>query len=205
MDSDEEQPGSKEAANTALSDMDYLKKKVLSEQDVKHSKTETKGKKKNKSKKGDTDSTKIETKRKQANSDLKYETCTTENNNETEDSELENFERKSEFTVKLRGLPFHAKKKDIEAFLFPLKILDVRLPKDLKNRPSGRAYVDLESKKCVKEALKRHKDYIKGRYIEVFQDRRREVRKDEIENEPPPWIENAKELAENKDLSIAEV
>jgi RNA recognition motif-containing protein len=117
---------------------------------------------------------------------------------------LEDFERKSEFTIKLRGLPFHAKKKDIEEFLSPLKILDIRMPKDNKNRPSGRAYVDLESKECVKEALKRHKDYIKGRYIEVFEDKRREAKKDEAENEPP-WMENAKELAENKDLSIAEV
>ena len=119
-------------------------------------------------------------------------------------AKLEDFERKSEFTIKLRGLPFHAKKKDIEEFLSPLKIVDIRMPKDSKNRPSGRAYVDLESKECIKEALKRHKDYIKGRCIEVFEDKRREAKKDEVENEPP-WMENAKELAENEDLSIAEV
>ena len=203
MEIDEEQTGSKEAANVALSDMDYLKKKVTSEQ--KSNENEAKSKKKKKSKKDDTDMNKSEKKTTKDSSSLETEEMqVTENQTETKDIKLEDFERKSEFTVKLRGLPFHAKKKDIEEFLSPLKILDIRMPKDNKNRPSGRAYVDLESKECLKKALKRHKDYIKGRYIEVFEDKRREAKKDEAENEPP-WMENAKELAENKDLSIAEV
>ena len=201
VENDDEQTGSKEAVNVALSDMDYLKKKMSSENkldlDETDQKTETKSKKKKKSKKKDAkDDESIPEK------DIRSQP--TENQNEIQDGKLEDFERKSEFTIKLRGLPFHAKKKDIEEFLSPLKILDIRMPKDNKNRPSGRAYVDLESKECVKEALKRHKDYIKGRYIEVFEDKRREAKKDEAENEPP-WMENAKELAENKDLSIAEV
>ena len=194
MEIDEEQTGSKEAANVALSDMDYLKKKTTSEQKSKEN--EAKSKKKKKSKKDDSDMNKSEKKTTNDSSSLETE--------ETQVTENQDFERKSEFTVKLRGLPFHAKKKDIEEFLSPLKILDIRMPKDNKNRPSGRAYVDLESKECLKKALKRHKDYIKGRYIEVFEDKRREAKKDEAENEPP-WMENAKELAENKDLSIAEV
>ena len=194
MEIDEEQTGSKEAANVALSDMDYLKKKVTSEQ--KSNENEAKSKKKKKSKKDDSDMNKSEKKTTKDSSSLETE--------EMQVTENQDFERKSEFTVKLRGLPFHAKKKDIEEFLSPLKILDIRMPKDNKNRPSGRAYVDLESKECLKKALKRHKDYIKGRYIEVFEDKRREAKKDEAENEPP-WMENAKELAENKDLSIAEV
>jgi multiple RNA-binding domain-containing protein 1 len=201
VENDDEQTGSKEAVNVALSDMDYLKKKMSSENkldlDETDQKTETKSKKKKKSKKKDA-------KDDESISEKDIRSQSTENQNEIQDDKLEDFERKSEFTIKLRGLPFHAKKKDIEEFLSPLKILDIRMPKDNKNRPSGRAYVDLESKECVKEALKRHKDYIKGRYIEVFEDKRREAKKDEAENEPP-WMENAKELAENKDLSIAEV
>ena len=102
-------------------------------------------------------------------------------------------------------LPFHAKKKDIEEFLSPLKIVEIRMTKDQKNRPSGRAYVDLESKKDLKEAMSRHKDYIKGRYIEVFEDKKIEFEKTRQVDEDPPWMKNAMELAENKDLSIAEV
>jgi hypothetical protein len=206
MDTDKQQTGSKEAVNVTLSDMDYLKKKIASEDNVNENeaKTEAEDKKKKKSKKKK-DINKDEKQTRKDNSSLEKEgTELAENQNETKDAKSEDFERKSEFTIKLRGLPFHAKQKDIEEFLSPLKILDIRMPKDSKNRPSGQAYVDLESKECVKEAFKRHKDYIKGRYIEVFEDKRREMKKDETEDEPP-WMENAKELAENKDLSIAEV
>lgn len=205
MDIGEEQSGSKEAVNVTLSDMDYLKKKIKSGNDL--NEADTKNESKRKKKKSNCEDPKIkqaETKSDKESPNLETgETQQTENENE-KDAKVADFERKSEFTVKLRGLPFHAKKKDIEEFLSPLKIVDIRMPKDNKNRPSGRAYVDLESKACIKEALKRHKDYIKGRYIEVFEDKRRETKKDEVDSEPP-WMENAKELAENEDLSIAEV
>lgn len=207
MEIDEKQNGSKEAANIALSDMDYLKKKMTSENKVNktEAKIEAKGGGEKKSRRKDPDIDKRENTTKSDRSNLaKKDDQPMENQNETGDVKVEDFERKTEFTIKLRGLPFHAKKKDIEEFLSPLKIIDIRMPKDSKNRPSGWAYIDLESEECVKMALKRHKDYIKGRYIEVFEDKRREIKKEEAENEPP-WMENAKELAENKDLSIAEV
>ena len=202
----EEQTGSKEAVNVALSDMDYLKKKVKSEGDRNEADQKSKGKSKEK-KKSKGENSKVEnseTKTVKESSNLETEETQPAESQNEKGTKLEDFERKSEFTIKLRGIPFHAKKKDIEEFLSPLKIVDIRMPKDSKNRPSGRAYVDLESKECIKEALKRHKDYIKGRYIDVFEDKRREAKKYEVENEPP-WMENAKELAENEDLSIAEV
>ena len=202
----EEQTGLKEAVNVTLSDMDYLKKKVKSEGELNEADQKSKGKSKEK-KKSKRENSKVEnseTKAVKESSNLETEETQPAEAQNEKGTKLEDFERKSEFTIKLRGIPFHAKKKDIEEFLSPLKIVDIRMPKDSKNRPSGRAYVDLESKECIKEALKRHKDYIKGRYIEVFEDKRREAKKDEVENEPP-WMENAKELAENEDLSIAEV
>lgn len=208
MEGDEQETGSKEAKNIGLSDMDYLKRKITSDDksNNRDASAEPKDKKKKKSKSKDADVDKCRNKTTTDGLSTDKEMITlNKNDSKGAQSSSEDFERKSDFTIKLRGLPFHAKKKDIEEFLSPLKIVDIRLPKDNKNRPSGRAYVDLGSKECVKEALKRHKDYIKGRYIEVFEDKRRvEVRKDEAENEPP-WMENAKELAENKDLSIAEV
>ena len=205
-DIDEKQTGSKEAVNVTLSDMDYLKKKVKSESELNEADQKSKGKSKEK-KKSKRENSKVEnseTKAVKESSNLETEETQPAETQNEKDTKLEDFERKSEFTIKLRGIPFHAKKKDIEEFLSPLKIVDIRMPKDSKNRPSGRAYVDLESKECIKEALKRHKDYIKGRYIEVFEDKRRKTKKNEVENEPP-WMENAKELAENEDLSIAEV
>ena len=187
-DTDEYVTGSNEASNISLSDMDYLKKKVTSrEESGKNEVVEE-----------------VEKTNTRKNVTTRTE-CKTTQVADGDDPRLEDFERKSEFTVKLRGLPFHVKKKDIMEFLSPLKIVDIRMTKDKKNRPSGRAYVDLESKEDLKDALSRHKDYIKGRYIEVFKDKKkRESEKDETDSEPP-WMKNAMELAENKDLSVAEV
>ena len=158
---DEKQTCSKEAVNVALSDMDYLKKKIKSEGELNEADQKSKGKSKEK-KKSKRENSKVEnseTKTVKESSNLETEetqpaeTQPEEAQNE-KGTKLEDFERKSEFTIKLRGLPFHAKKKDIEEFLSPLKIVDIRMPKDSKNRPSGRAHVDLESKECIKEALK---------------------------------------------------
>lgn len=199
MDVDEYQTGSKEASNQTLSDMDYLKKKVTARVELDKNEEVNEAACKNKKKKGS--GTKQADESENSNSENSGKKKADSNDN----ARVENFERKSEFTIKLRGLPFHAKTKDIEEFLSPLKIVDIRMTKDQKNRPSGRAYVDLESKKDLKEALSRHKDYIKGRYIEVFEDKKIEIEKTRQVDEDPPWMKNAMELAENKDLSIAEV
>lgn len=74
------------------------------------------------------------------------------------------------YTVKMLGLPFTVKKKNIEEFFHPLKLVSVRFTTDNQGRPSGRAYVDFESEKDLKEALKRHRDCIGHRYIELFRD-----------------------------------
>ena len=76
----------------------------------------------------------------------------------------------SEFTVKMLGLPFNVKEKDIHNFFHPLTVLAVRQTKDQKGRPSGRAYADFETEYDLGEALKRNGDYIKRRYIQLFRD-----------------------------------
>ena len=74
------------------------------------------------------------------------------------------------YTVKMLGLPFNVKKKNIAEFFHPLNLASVRFTTDNLGRPSGRAYVDFESERDLKEALKRHKDCIGHRYIELFRD-----------------------------------
>ena len=73
-------------------------------------------------------------------------------------------------TVKMLGLPFTVRVKDIQEFFHPLEVLDIRWTKDKKGRPSGRAYVDFASEKDLLEALRHDGDYIKDRYIELFPD-----------------------------------
>ena len=74
------------------------------------------------------------------------------------------------YTVKMLGLPFSVKEKGIREFFHPLSLAAVRLTTDSEGRPSGRAYVDLNSEADLKKALKRNKDCIGHRYIELFRD-----------------------------------
>ena len=74
------------------------------------------------------------------------------------------------YTVKMLGLPFTVKMKNIREFFHPLNLVSVRFTSDNQGRPSGRAYVDFQSEKDLREALKRHRDCIGHRYIELFRD-----------------------------------
>ena len=74
------------------------------------------------------------------------------------------------YTVKMLGLPFSARKKDIKTFFHPLKVVAVRFTKDSQGRPSGRGYVDFLSEEELSKALKRNRDCIFHRYIELFRD-----------------------------------
>ena len=73
-------------------------------------------------------------------------------------------------TIKMLGLPFRAKEDDIKTFFHPLQVAAIRFTQDPLGRPSGRAYVDFHSEEDVAKALKRNKDCIFHRYIELFRD-----------------------------------
>ena len=92
------------------------------------------------------------------------------------------------YTIKMLGLPFNAKQKDIEAFFHPLSLVAVRFTQDLRGRPSGRGYVDFESEVDLKKAMKRNKDCICHRYIELFRDittdRKQVEKKEEVKLKP---------------------
>uniref|UniRef100_A0A4W6GAS6 Probable RNA-binding protein 19 n=1 Tax=Lates calcarifer TaxID=8187 RepID=A0A4W6GAS6_LATCA len=72
------------------------------------------------------------------------------------------------FTVKLRGAPFNVKEQQIREFMTPLKPAAIRIGKNESGNRTGYVYVDLHSEEEVQKALKKNKDYIGGRYIEVF-------------------------------------
>ena len=74
------------------------------------------------------------------------------------------------FTLKMRGLPFKASEEDVRTFFYPITVAAVRLTTDNQGRPSGRAYVDFETETDMKSALRRNRDCIGRRYIELFPD-----------------------------------
>uniref|UniRef100_A0A8C4H940 Probable RNA-binding protein 19 n=1 Tax=Dicentrarchus labrax TaxID=13489 RepID=A0A8C4H940_DICLA len=56
----------------------------------------------------------------------------------------------------------------IREFMTPLKPAAIRIGKNESGNRTGYVYVDLHSEEQVEKALKKNKDYIGGRYIEVF-------------------------------------
>lgn len=71
-------------------------------------------------------------------------------------------------TLKLRGVPFNCTEKDIINFFKPSFIEDIRFMKSDKNKCTGYVYVDFQTINDVKEALKKDKQKIKHRFIELF-------------------------------------
>lgn len=60
------------------------------------------------------------------------------------------------FTLKIRGIPYKTKKKDIKEFFRPLKVDSIRVPPKIK----GMVYVGFKDEKNMKKALLRDKSFI---------------------------------------------
>ncbi|XP_050296464.1 heterogeneous nuclear ribonucleoprotein H2-like isoform X2 [Anthonomus grandis grandis] len=79
------------------------------------------------------------------------------------------------FIVKLRGLPWSATADDITKFLGEDGIKRVQLTLSKEGRPSGEAFVELETEEDLHRAEKKDKDHMGSRYIEVFKVNRAEM------------------------------
>uniref|UniRef100_A0A3Q0KU69 Putative heterogeneous nuclear ribonucleoprotein (Hnrnp) n=1 Tax=Schistosoma mansoni TaxID=6183 RepID=A0A3Q0KU69_SCHMA len=71
-------------------------------------------------------------------------------------------------SVRMRGLPYSATKEDIDRFLSPLQPVNIRMRFNAANRPTGEAIVDFASHDEAKEAMKKDREKIGPRYIELF-------------------------------------
>ncbi|VDP25376.1 unnamed protein product [Schistosoma margrebowiei] len=71
-------------------------------------------------------------------------------------------------SVRMRGLPYSATKEDINRFLSPLQPVNIRIKFNAANRPTGEAVVDFASHDEAKEAMKKDREKIGPRYIELF-------------------------------------
>ncbi|XP_026552350.1 heterogeneous nuclear ribonucleoprotein H isoform X4 [Pseudonaja textilis] len=80
--------------------------------------------------------------------------------------------------VRLRGLPFGCSKEEIVQFFSGLEIVPngITLPVDFQGRSTGEAFVQFASQEIAEKALKKHKERIGHRYIEIFKSSRAEVR-----------------------------
>ena len=218
---EENEEENKTARNSKLSDMDYLRSKVVSSSRKPH--------KKKKGRKGhdsdndsisgeisDEGSVGVDTRESDNdddddNDDEDDDDDDGDDVNDNDDNDIndgdkgENSKESIKFgTIKMRGLPFKVKEKHIKDFFAPLRLLDIRMIENKEGKPTGCAFVDFGSENNIKEALKRDRDCIQGRYIELFRDK--EKHSSQIVVKEKPWMKKlAGKEGEEEYESIAEV
>uniref|UniRef100_A0A1E1XSJ6 Putative splicing factor hnrnp-f n=1 Tax=Amblyomma sculptum TaxID=1581419 RepID=A0A1E1XSJ6_AMBSC len=85
------------------------------------------------------------------------------------------------FVLRIRGLPWSTTKEEILNFFTSKEchikggINGVHMTLSREGRPSGEAYIELESEQDVEIGLQRHNEHIGHRYIEVFKSKRSEM------------------------------
>ncbi|OAD52210.1 putative RNA-binding protein 19, partial [Eufriesea mexicana] len=105
------------------------------------------------------------------------------------------------FTVKVRGLAYNHKKKDIKQFFRPLKPKSIRVPPKIK----GIAYVGFKTEQHLRKALLKNKSFLDGKQIFVMKYEVKEQKSDEEQNENEfnvRWKKQAEALKNEE--SIAE-
>lgn len=85
------------------------------------------------------------------------------------------------FVLRIRGLPWSTTKEEILNFFTSKEchikggINGVHMTLSREGRPSGEAYIELESEQDIEIGLQRHNEHIGHRYIEVFKSKRSEM------------------------------
>ncbi|CAL4166366.1 unnamed protein product, partial [Meganyctiphanes norvegica] len=84
-----------------------------------------------------------------------------------------------DLVVRVRGLPWSATVDEIYEFFDGVDILGgksgIHLTMTREGRPSGEAYIELESEEDLEAAEKKHKETMGSRYIEVFKAKKSEM------------------------------
>ncbi|KAG9354463.1 hypothetical protein JZ751_001173 [Albula glossodonta] len=203
----------KEALKTSLSDMDYLRSKVVrmadvnkegddlaaaSDDDDDDEADDDDSGDKEEEKEGAYDRSNIDGMEKK-----EQDQRAKEKHSKTAKEEME---PTTDFTVKLRGAPFNVKEQQVREFMTPLKPVAIRIVRNTHGNKTGYVYVDLHSQEEVNKALRKNKDYMGGRYIEVFQagggnSSRRGAGADRQDTEERTFHRQLKEDEEEEDVS----
>ena len=218
---EENEEENKNARNSKLSDMDYLRSKVVSSSRKPHKKKESRkdcdsDNDSNNGESSDEGTVDVDTKESDNDDDDdsdddKGDDDGDDVNDDDDGDDIndgdkgENSKESIKFgTIKMRGLPFKVKEKHIKDFFAPLSLLDIRMIENKEGKPTGCAFVDFGSENDIKEALKRDRDCIQGRYIELFRDK--EKHSSQIVVKEKRWMKKlAGKEGEEEFESIAEV
>uniref|UniRef100_A0A8C9C5G6 RNA binding motif protein 19 n=1 Tax=Phocoena sinus TaxID=42100 RepID=A0A8C9C5G6_PHOSS len=77
--------------------------------------------------------------------------------------------------------------KNVMEFLAPLKPVAIRIVRNAHGNKTGYVFVDFSSEEEVRKALKCNREYMGGRYIEVFREKNVPAAKVPPENSAKPW------------------
>ena len=77
--------------------------------------------------------------------------------------------RKEMYSIFMKGLPYgNCNKPAVEKFFYPIPLFEVVIISERSGRPTGNAYVIVETKDNYELAMGRHMKYMDSRYIELF-------------------------------------
>ncbi|KAI8513353.1 putative RNA-binding protein 19, partial [Branchiostoma belcheri] len=109
----------------------------------------------------------------------------------------------SQHMVRMKGVPYKATEKNIREFFYPLNVQAIKIQRTRKGKGTGVVDVGFANEKDQQEALKRDKDYIGTRFIELSPLESGRGAEDSTEKEHRPWEKKSQE-AGDEDESIAE-
>ncbi|XP_078277353.1 putative RNA-binding protein 19 isoform X2 [Rhinoraja longicauda] len=100
-------------------------------------------------------------------------------------------EATTQYTLKLRGAHFNVKETQVREFFVPLKPVAIRIVKNANGNATGYVFVDFQSEDDLEKALKRDREYMGRRYVELF-------RMDNAQKTKPVRTDNQKWLKREK-------
>ncbi|NXW49591.1 RBM19 protein, partial [Nyctiprogne leucopyga] len=209
-DEEETQGGKKAATSKDLSDMDYLKSKVVkdssssssTEEETDSEEVEEESENEEDSGIAETIGTHTDKRGKPKAQQTRQETpVEKKKKGSTVESQGSSVEASTPYTVKLRGAPLNITEQKVREFFSPLKPVAIRIEKSTQGKNTGYIFVDLKSEAEVQRALKRKKEYLGGRCVEVL--RCRNTPKQPVTAKPDnqPWQRRKRDDEEEEDLS----
>ncbi|NXX38575.1 RBM19 protein, partial [Tricholaema leucomelas] len=207
---EETKEGKKAATRKDLSDMDYLKSKVVkdssssssTEEETDSEEVEEESESEEDSGIAETSSSPTDKKGKPKAQQTQPETpVEKKKKGATLKNQGNSAEASTPHTVELRGAPFNITEQRIREFFLPLKPVAIRMGKEAQGKKKGCIFVDLKSEAEVQRALKRKKEYLGGRCIEVFRCRNAPKEATPAKPEKQPWQRRKRDDEEEEDLS----
>ncbi|KAJ8968375.1 hypothetical protein NQ314_002325 [Rhamnusium bicolor] len=104
-------------------------------------------------------------------------------------------------TIKLRDLPYNAKKRDIKQFFKPITPYSIRIPRNIH----GIAFVGFKTEKLFNKALMKDRSFIKGKRVSVIKYVNNSTEMDDNDKNPNPlknkWKNQEEALKNEEDIA----